>query len=62
MSKPDPEKSEKCPICGKPTEVRYRPFCSKHCADVDLYHWLSGSYAIPAEDGEVPDEDEENLP
>jgi len=47
----------KCPICGKPTQVEYRPFCSKRCADVDLNRWLSGSYAIPAaEDDEDRDE------
>jgi hypothetical protein len=39
-----------CPICGKPTEPRYRPFCSRRCADVDLGRWLTGSYAIPVED------------
>ncbi len=51
--------SGKCPICGKPTEPQYRPFCSKRCADVDLNRWLSGGYAIPAvEDAEDRDEDE----
>ena len=39
----------KCPICGRPTEARYRPFCSPRCADVDLARWLSGAYAIPDE-------------
>ncbi|MXQ12671.1 DNA gyrase inhibitor YacG [Microvirga makkahensis] len=39
-----------CPICGKPTILDYKPFCSKRCADVDLNRWLSGSYAIPAVD------------
>ena len=51
----------KCPICGKPANPAYRPFCSKRCADVDLQRWLTGSYAIPAvedEDGPV-DEDSE---
>jgi endogenous inhibitor of DNA gyrase (YacG/DUF329 family) len=44
-----------CPICGKPVEPRYRPFCSKRCADVDLQRWLSGRYAVPAlEDEEGP--------
>jgi endogenous inhibitor of DNA gyrase (YacG/DUF329 family) len=48
----------KCPICNKPTEPEYRPFCSKRCADIDLHKWLSGSYAIPAEEDEEPDDDE----
>ncbi|MEM7497696.1 MAG: DNA gyrase inhibitor YacG [Pseudomonadota bacterium] len=43
-----------CPICGRPTERALRPFCSKRCADVDLGRWLTGAYAIPAE--EAPEE------
>jgi endogenous inhibitor of DNA gyrase (YacG/DUF329 family) len=35
---------------------RFRPFCSKRCADVDLGRWLKGSYAIPA--AETGDESE----
>jgi len=49
-----------CPICGKDTEPKYRPFCSKRCADVDLARWLNGSYVIPgdiAEEEERPTED-----
>jgi endogenous inhibitor of DNA gyrase (YacG/DUF329 family) len=37
-----------CPICRKAADAKYRPFCSKRCADVDLGKWLKGSYAIPA--------------
>ena len=45
--------SRLCPICKRPLEtredvLRFRPFCSKRCADVDLGRWLRGSYAIPA--------------
>ena len=36
----------KCPICGAPSDVKYAPFCSKHCADVDLGHWFQGSYVV----------------
>ncbi len=39
-----------CPICDKPTEKAFRPFCSRRCADVDLAKWFSGSYAIPSPD------------
>jgi endogenous inhibitor of DNA gyrase (YacG/DUF329 family) len=46
----------KCPLCGKPAHERYRPFCSKRCADVDLNRWLKGSYAIPSK----PDDDEQD--
>lgn len=47
-----------CPICHKETDPKYRPFCSRRCADVDLGRWLTGAYAIPAEDAGTPDEDE----
>jgi endogenous inhibitor of DNA gyrase (YacG/DUF329 family) len=53
-----------CPICNRPLgeredALRFRPFCSKRCADVDLGRWLKGAYAIPVaeaedEDGETP--------
>ncbi len=49
-----------CPICQKPAIEKYRPFCSKRCADVDLGRWFNGSYAIPAQ--EVDEEDSENAP
>ncbi len=39
-----------CPICGKPVDANYRPFCSRRCADVDLQRWLAGVYAVPAEE------------
>jgi endogenous inhibitor of DNA gyrase (YacG/DUF329 family) len=42
-----PAKRPKCPICGKPRSEDYRPFCSKHCADVDLGRWLGGRYVVP---------------
>lgn len=38
-----------CPICHKPVDPRYRSFCSKRCADVDLARWLRGGYVIPGE-------------
>jgi len=43
----------RCPICRKPTQRPFRPFCSRRCADIDLQRWLSGSYAIPATDDEA---------
>jgi endogenous inhibitor of DNA gyrase (YacG/DUF329 family) len=46
----------KCPICGKPAEEKYQPFCSKRCADVDLGRWLKESYRVPTDEG--PGEDE----
>jgi endogenous inhibitor of DNA gyrase (YacG/DUF329 family) len=50
---------KKCPICGKPTVDKFKPFCSKRCADVDLNRWLTGSYVIPARDDEPPVENDD---
>jgi uncharacterized protein len=55
-----PGKGAGCPICGKPRDEHYRPFCSKRCADVDLGRWLTESYAIPVT--EEDDEDGEDTP
>ncbi|WP_320178043.1 DNA gyrase inhibitor YacG [Roseovarius pacificus] len=41
-----------CPICDKESDPRFRPFCSKRCADVDLGKWLGGEYAVPSRDPE----------
>ncbi|MCI5042686.1 DNA gyrase inhibitor YacG [Donghicola eburneus] len=41
-----------CPICDKQTDPKYRPFCSKRCADIDLAKWMTGSYAVPSTDPE----------
>jgi len=49
-----------CPVCRKPADPAYRPFCSRRCADVDLQRWLSGRYAIPAAEGD--EEDDESGP
>lgn len=48
-----------CPICGKPADAKYRPFCSRRCSDVDLQRWLTGAYAMPAEEENegLPDKD-----
>lgn len=53
-----PPKAKACAICGKPQVERFRPFCSRRCADVDLHRWLTGVYAVPVfedddEDGAV---------
>ena len=59
--------SRLCPICKRPMDeredtLRFRPFCSKRCAEIDLGRWLKGTYAIPAaeaedEDGKTPEGD-----
>ncbi len=48
----------KCPICGKLQDLKFRPFCSKKCADVDLARWLREDYRLPAVDDVVPTEEE----
>jgi endogenous inhibitor of DNA gyrase (YacG/DUF329 family) len=47
----------RCPICRKPAVLRFRPFCSKRCADIDLARWIGGDYRIPGE--EKPESGEE---
>jgi endogenous inhibitor of DNA gyrase (YacG/DUF329 family) len=48
-----------CPICARPRVDKYAPFCSRRCADVDLYRWLKGSYVIPGRDNEGSAGDDE---
>lgn len=51
-----------CPICERETDPKYRPFCSKRCADVDLAKWLTGSYAIPSDEDDDPDVPDDDRP
>jgi endogenous inhibitor of DNA gyrase (YacG/DUF329 family) len=46
-----------CPICGKPSTPRSRPFCSRRCAQIDLGRWLDGRYRIAGD--EAPETDDE---
>jgi len=46
-----------CPICGKPADQSFHPFCSRRCADVDLNRWLGEIYTAPC-----VGESEESLP
>ena len=46
--------AETCPICTAPADPRFRPFCSRRCADIDLGRWFTGQYALP-----VPPAEEE---
>lgn len=39
----------KCPICKADfSDLSYRPFCSKRCADIDLGNWFGEKYAVEA--------------
>jgi endogenous inhibitor of DNA gyrase (YacG/DUF329 family) len=44
-----------CPICGRVPDPKYRPFCTKRCADVDLGRWFNERYVVP-----VPAEPEDS--
>ena len=46
----------KCPICGAPATMEYKPFCSKRCADVDLNRWFTGNYVVHT--NETPTEED----
>ena len=50
-------RGKKCPVCASPVATKFRPFCSKRCAEVDLGRWLREDYRIPTE--EAPDGVEE---
>jgi endogenous inhibitor of DNA gyrase (YacG/DUF329 family) len=54
--RPDLAGAKPCPICGKPSAPRFRPFCSKRCADVDLNRWLGGVYVVPGKEEDAEDE------
>jgi endogenous inhibitor of DNA gyrase (YacG/DUF329 family) len=45
----EPRPKAACSNCGKPVIKKFVPFCSKHCADVDLGRWFKGSYAVPGD-------------
>ncbi len=47
-----------CPICKKPINPDYKPFCSKRCADIDLGKWLNESYTIPSPLEDLSEEEE----
>jgi len=37
----------RCPICDRPTDPAFRPFCSRGCKDRDLLQWLGEGYRLP---------------
>lgn len=47
-----------CPVCNKPANAPFKPFCSKRCSDIDLGKWLKGDYSVPVvEMDDLPDEE-----
>ena len=52
----------KCPICKQEvTDTKYKPFCSKRCADIDLGNWFVEKYVVEGQEL-VCDEDFEESP
>ena len=49
-----------CPECGRPSVRDTYPFCSARCKNLDLNRWLTGAYAIPAEDIPPPESEAED--
>jgi uncharacterized protein len=60
MTGPAASGVKKCPLCGNPADEKFKPFCGKRCADIDLNRWLSGVYTLPVK--EADDEDGERAP
>ena len=49
----------RCPICHKEVEdKKYRPFCSKRCADIDLANWFNEKYSFQAVETDEKDMEE----
>ncbi|WP_039017376.1 DNA gyrase inhibitor YacG [Halocynthiibacter namhaensis] len=52
-----------CPICQIASDEKYRPFCSKRCADIDLGRWFDGTYTLAdqetSQDDVVPETETE---
>lgn len=53
-AEPAPARPRRCPLCGRPTVPRFRPFCSAGCRDRDLLAWLDGRRFVPGLDLEDP--------
>ncbi len=53
------ERDKPCPICGKPAQPRFRPFCCARCADVDLGRWFTEGYALPGGPPDLPEDEAE---
>ena len=44
-----------CPICKKPRNSQFAPFCSSRCRDRDLTQWFNECYALPGEPADPED-------
>lgn len=53
-----------CPICGEPSDVLFKPFCSKRCTHIDLHRWFGETYRVetpesPEDPSAMRDDDED---
>ncbi|HEX7857377.1 MAG TPA: DNA gyrase inhibitor YacG [Sphingobium sp.] len=46
---------DQCPLCRKPVNPQFSPFCSKGCRDRDLLAWLGEEYRTPGPPAEELD-------
>lgn len=53
-------RNAKCPICAKPADAAFRPFCSRRCADIDLGRWLKESYRVPTDESPGSNDDDDD--
>jgi endogenous inhibitor of DNA gyrase (YacG/DUF329 family) len=47
-----------CPTCKKEIEradTDFPPFCSERCKLIDLGRWFDGTYSLPGEPADIPD-------
>ena len=59
MSDPAPSPpAATCAICGKPRQPKFRAFCSKRCANVDLGRWLKEGYRVATDEAPAEGEGE----
>ncbi|MCS6778841.1 MAG: DNA gyrase inhibitor YacG [Geminicoccaceae bacterium] len=49
-------RGRRCPVCGRPSEPRYRPFCSALCRDRDLLDWFDERHRVPVVEREADEE------
>jgi endogenous inhibitor of DNA gyrase (YacG/DUF329 family) len=60
MTRKDPAQTAsvlRCPVCGSPRALDFRPFCSARCRDVDLGLWFSEAYTVPVVEPEDAEEE-----
>jgi uncharacterized protein len=48
-------KADRCPLCKRPVNARFRPFCSQGCKDRDLIKWLDEGYRMAGPSAEYED-------